>query len=113
MAPFLQRGVPEGNFAYCGVGLATSNWEIPADPLRPVSNATSFETPQPSSEHSFPPYVVICAHVALRRSKHKLRDRASVPPSNRRSEDLEMQKVRFRITRASALVSPPYRVFAR
>lgn len=53
-------------------GMATSSWEIPADPFRPVSNDTYLEMPQPSSEHSFPPYVVICVHTVLRCSKHKL-----------------------------------------
>lgn len=107
IAFLLQLGVPEGNLAYCRVGMVTSSWEIPADPLRPISNATSFEMPQPPSEHSFLPYVVICVHVALWCSKHKLRDRVSVPPSNSCSEESEMQKVRFRITLASALLCAP------
>lgn len=90
MGPLLQLGLPEGNLAHGGVGMATSSWEIPADPFRPVSNDTSLETSQTSSEHSFPPYVVICVRIILWGSKHKLRDRVSERPVHGRSEDSSM-----------------------
>lgn len=78
-APLLQLGLPEGNLAPGGMGMATNSWEIAAYPSNPVSNVTSLEKPQPSSEYSFPPYIVICAHTVMWWSNHKLGARVSIP----------------------------------
>lgn len=88
--------------------MTTSSWENPVDPFRPVSNGTSLAMPQPSSEHSFPPYVVICVYTVLWCSKHKLRG-VSQPPSHSCNEESirERPKVCLSITLTSALVYVP------
>lgn len=65
IALLLQLGLPGGNLAHGGVGMATSSWEILPYSSHTISNATSLEKPQPPSEHSFPPYIVICVHTVV------------------------------------------------
>lgn len=65
IAPLLQLGVPEGNPAHGGVGMATRNCEILPYPSSPISNATFLKEAQPPFEHSFPPYVVICVYTIV------------------------------------------------